>query len=178
MPKVAPKGTKHRPSSAPLLPAVPHRPAAALRRTRRRRSTLRAAVWPQSCTAVASQSRRRACDIALRRHACASPTLSMRALPARTPCERHLNPSSEPAGGSLLPSPRPLQRAAQQRHHRWLYTVSAFHQSHSSSIMSDVGAQGLDQLGDNSRAWGSSGMVVNFEKANCKICIECRMKSA
>ena len=112
MPKVAPKGTKHRPSSAPLLPAVPHRPAAALRRTRRRRSTLRAAVWPQSCTAVASQSRRRACDIALRRHACASPTLSMRALPARTPCERHLNPSSEPARGSLLPPPPPPARGA------------------------------------------------------------------
>ena len=47
MPKVAPKGTKHRPSSARLLPTVPHRPDAALRRTRRRRSTLRAAVWPQ-----------------------------------------------------------------------------------------------------------------------------------
>ena len=52
-----------------------------------------------------------ASDTALRRHACVSPTLSMRALPARTPCERHLNPS-EPAGGSLLPPPPPPARGA------------------------------------------------------------------
>ena len=69
MPKVAPKGTKHRPSSAPLLPAVPHRPAAALRRTRRRRSTLRAAVWR-------SKLRRRLTEPpAVVRHRAAAPRL-------------------------------------------------------------------------------------------------------
>jgi hypothetical protein len=77
-------------------------------------------------SAVAPQSRRQASDIALRRRACASPTLSMRALPALTPCARRLNTPSEPARGSSY-RPRPLQRGAQQRHHRWLY--QSFHQS-------------------------------------------------
>eukprot|EP01044_Picomonas_judraskeda_P012423 COSAG03_NODE_1776_length_3508_cov_8.950276_2_plen_233_part_00 len=77
-------------------------------------------------SAIAPQSRRQASDIALRRPACASTTLSMRALPARTPCARHLNTPSEPARGSSY-RPRPLQRGAQQRHHRWLY--QSFHHS-------------------------------------------------
>eukprot|EP01044_Picomonas_judraskeda_P020842 COSAG03_NODE_4744_length_1446_cov_4.482554_2_plen_246_part_00 len=113
-----------------------------------------------ACAADASRSHHR-----LPKHRCSGSsrertTLACGPLSAPVPDSCHLTPPSKPAGGSLLPSPRPLQRAAQQRHHRWLYTVSAFHQSHSSSIMSDVGAQGLDsidQLGDNSRAWGSSG---------------------
>ena len=95
-------------------PARPHcrpqsraTPSAALRRTRRRRSALRAAVWSLLHRRPSSKSRRRASDIALRRRACASPTLSMRALPARTPCGRHLNPPFEPARGSLLPPPPP-----------------------------------------------------------------------
>eukprot|EP01044_Picomonas_judraskeda_P011759 COSAG03_NODE_1631_length_3742_cov_34.686334_5_plen_174_part_00 len=92
------------PSSAPLPPAVPHRPAAVPRRTRRRRRRRRMAA---ASSAVAPQSRWWASDIALWRPACASPTLSMRALPGRTPCGRHLNTPSEPARGSLLPPPPP-----------------------------------------------------------------------
>ena len=112
MPKVAPKGTKHRPSSAALPAAVPHRPCRRApphppppQHPARRRMAA-------ASSAVAPQSRRRASDIALRRRACASPTLSMRALPARTPCGRHLNPPSEPARGSLLPPPPPPARGA------------------------------------------------------------------
>ena len=63
-------------------------------------------------SAVASRSHQQSSNIALWRHACASPTLSMRALPARAPCERHLNPPSEPARGSLLPPPPPPARGA------------------------------------------------------------------
>ena len=77
-------------------------------------------------SAVAPQSLRRASATSLWRPACASPTLSMRALPARAPCGRRLNPPSEPARGSSY-RPRPLQRGAQQRHHRWLY--QSFHPS-------------------------------------------------
>ena len=84
-----------RPAAAPAAPAAPCAPP-----------------YGRSNSAVAPQSRRRASDIALWRRACASPTLSMRALPARTPCGRHLNPSSEPAGGSLLPPPPPAARGA------------------------------------------------------------------
>ena len=126
MPKVAPKGTKHRPSSAALPAAVPHRPCRRApphppppQHPARRRMAA-------ASSAVAPQSRRQASDIALRRRACASPTLSMRALPALTPCARRLNTPSEPARGSSY-RPRPLQRGAQQRHHRWLY--QSFHQS-------------------------------------------------
>ena len=69
MPKVAPKGTKYRPSSAALPAAVLHRHAAALRRTRRRRSTLRAAVWR-------SKLRRRLTEPpAVVRHRAAAPRL-------------------------------------------------------------------------------------------------------
>ena len=120
MPKVAPKGTKHRPSSAALPAAVPHRPCRRApphppppQHPARRRMAA-------ASSAVAPQSQRRASDTTLWRHACASPTLSMRALPARAPCERRLNTPFEPAGGSSY-RPRPLQRGAQQRHHRWLY---------------------------------------------------------
>ena len=84
-----------RPAAAPAAPAAPCAPP-----------------YGRSNSAVAPQSRRRASDIALWRRACASPTLSMRALPARTPCGRHRNPSSEPAGGSLLPPPPPAARGA------------------------------------------------------------------
>jgi hypothetical protein len=126
MPKVAPKGTKHRPSSAALPAAVPHRPCRRApphppppQHPARRRMAA-------ASSAVAPQSRRRASATSLRRPACASPTLSMRALPARAPCGRRLNPPSEPARGSSY-RPRPLQRGAQQRHHRWLY--QSFHPS-------------------------------------------------
>ena len=84
-----------RPAAAPAAPAAPCAPP-----------------YGRSNSAVAPQSRRRASDIALWRRACASPTLSMRALPARTPCGRHRNPSSEPAGGSLLPPPPPSSAGA------------------------------------------------------------------
>ena len=91
---------RHRPdpqsrTAAPAAPAAPCAPP-----------------YGRSNSVVAPQSWRRASDIALWRRACASPTLSMRALPARTPCGRHLNPSSEPAGGSLLPPPPPAARGA------------------------------------------------------------------
>ena len=106
MPKVAPKGTKHRPSSAALPAAVPHRPCRRApphppppQHPARRRMAA-------ASSAVAPQSRWWASDIALRRPACASPTLSMRALPARAPCGRRLNPPSEPArGSSYRPAP-------------------------------------------------------------------------
>ena len=91
---------RHRPdpqsrTAAPAAPAAPCAPP-----------------YGRSNSVVAPQSWRRASYIALWRRACASPTLSMRALPARTPCGRHLNPSSEPAGGSLLPPPPPAARGA------------------------------------------------------------------
>ena len=108
------------PSSAALPAAVPHRPCRRApphppppQHPARRRMAA-------ASSAVAPQSRRRASDTTLRRRACASPTLSMRALPARAPCGRRLNTPFEPAGGSSY-RPRPLQRGAQQRHHRWLY---------------------------------------------------------
>ena len=107
MSKVAPKGTKYRPSSAALPAAVPHRPCRRApphppppQHPARRRMAAQA-------PAATPQSRRWASDTTLRRRACASPTLSMRALPARAPCGRRLNTPSEPAGGSLLPSPAP-----------------------------------------------------------------------
>ena len=81
-------------------------------------------------SAVAPQTQRRASDIALRRPACASPTLSLCALPARTPWARHLNAALRAGGRVAATAPAPSARGAQQqRHHRWLYvprhTVSA-----------------------------------------------------
>ena len=139
-------------------------PPAPLRHTQRHRTATRAVPRPQQAPPTPLGA-----ATALPKHRCSGSsrertTLACGPLPAPVPDSYHLTPPSKPAGGSLLPSPRPLQRAAQQRHHRWLYTVSAFHQSHSSSIMSDVGAQGLDQLGDNSRAWGSSGTSIASRK--------------
>ena len=52
----------------------------------------------------------RASDIALWRRACEHSPAPLRALPARTPCERYLNLSSKPAGGSQLPPPPPPRR--------------------------------------------------------------------
>jgi len=73
------------------LPPRSAAPAAAAAPSRRRMAA--------ASSAVAPQRRRRASDIALRRRACASPRLSIYALPTRTPCGRYLNLSSEPAGG-------------------------------------------------------------------------------
>ena len=107
MPKVAPKGTKHRPSSAPPLPAVLAAQTTALRRIRRHRSTLRAATWPQQ--APPSPLRASAGRPTSR---CGAPPT--RALPCPSARSRRahrghgtLTPPSEPAGGSLLPPPPP-----------------------------------------------------------------------
>ena len=94
----------HYASSAPPLPPAPRGHPAALRRTRRHRSTMRAVTWPAS-SAVALRSRWWASDIALWRRACEHSPVPLRALPARTPCERYLNLSSKLAGGSQLPPP-------------------------------------------------------------------------
>ena len=77
-------------------------------------------------SAVAPQSQRWASDIALRRPACASPTLSLCALPARTPWARHLNAALRAGGRVAATAPAPSARGAQQqRHHRWLYVHCA-----------------------------------------------------
>ena len=119
MPKVAPKGTKYRPSSAALPAAVPHRPC------RRAPPHPPPPQHPARHRMAAASSRRPSEPAPSVRHRAAAPrlrepSLSMRALPARAPCGRHLNTPSEPAGGSSYRL-RPLQRGAQQRHHRWLY---------------------------------------------------------
>ena len=104
-----PTGTKHQPSSAPPLPAAPYAHPTALRRTRRRRSTMRAATWPQQAPpspfgAAAGGVRHRACGAApAREH---SPVLCT--LPTRTPLERHLNPVLRAGGrvaATALPPP-------------------------------------------------------------------------
>ena len=86
-----------------------------------------AAAAPCAPPRVRSKQRRRLTTEppAVVRHRAAAPRLRepspvYAALPARAPCGRHLNPPSEPAGGSSY-RPRPLQRGAQQRHPRWLY---------------------------------------------------------
>ena len=71
-----------------------------------------------ACAADASRSRhpKHRCSGSSRERT----TLACGPLPAPVPDSCHLPPPSKPAGGSLLPSPRPLQRGAQQRHHRSL----------------------------------------------------------
>ena len=118
MPKVAPKGTKHRPSSAPLLPAVPHRPAAALRRTRRRSSTLRAAVWPQQAppSPLRATSGRALRNAGLRRRAPARP-----AVPRHQPTSRRspiATDTDDRAALAAQPRPGAQEGGAEQRHRR------------------------------------------------------------
>ena len=65
------------------------------------------ACRPKAAASAADASRSRwwASDIALWRRACEHSPVPLRALPARTPCERYLNLSSKLAGGSQLPPP-------------------------------------------------------------------------
>ena len=147
-------------SPAPPLPPRPAAPAAA--------AAPCAPPYGAASSAVAPRSRRRASDTTLRRRACASPTLSMRALPARAPCGRRLNTPFEPAGGSSY-RPRPLQRGAQQRHHRWLY--QSFHPSllvaRGAPVISPSHLMAMHQHGWQDRGWqdlGTDGRIVRLPK--------------
>jgi len=133
MPKVAPKGTKYRPSSAALPAAVPHRPcrrapphppppqhparhrmaaaSSAVAPQSRRRATLRATVWPQ----LVPPSPLRAGAERPTPRCGAAPA---RALPvyARAPCARTVWTAPKHAlraGGRVeLPPPPPPARGA------------------------------------------------------------------
>ena len=116
---------KRHPAHDPATARLPI-PPASLRHTQRHRTATRAVPRPQQAPPTPLGA-----ATALPKHRCSGSsrertTLACGPLPAPVPDSYHLTPPSKPAGGSLLPSPRPLQRRAQQRHHRSLRSTGPF----------------------------------------------------
>ena len=121
-------------------------PPAPLRHTRRHRTATRAVPRPQHAPPTPLGA-----TTGLPKHRCSGSsrertTLACGPLPAPMPDSCHLTPS-KPAGGSLLPAPRPLQRGAQQRHHRWLlHSQWTVHFTALQSILDNRGDPGVPGL--------------------------------